>query len=84
MDSIMTLTHADIMQQPPSQALTLSTRPKTVLDHHQITTLGELLRYTPTRLLQLQGCGAVCVLEIRQALQSQYGLDLKPEPPDEG
>lgn len=78
-----TPTTPDMLTLNPWRDLTLSTRAKTMLEHHQLTTIRELIRYKPSRLEKLQGCGKVTVLEIRTAL-SKYGLDLKPEPPDEG
>ena len=77
------LTKPDLMALIPWQELALSTRATHVLEYHQINTIAELIRYTPTRLCKLRSCGAVSVLEIRQELQ-KLGLDLKPEPADEG
>ena len=78
----MTSTQLELMQLVPWKELALSTRTRHVLEHHQINTVGELIRYTPTRLRKLHTCGPVCVLEIRHELK-RLGLDLKPEPQED-
>jgi len=63
----------------PVVSLEPSVRLHNILKDANIRTIGELVKWSPSRLKQLRQCGPNTVREIKRKLKD-IGLSLKPEP----
>ncbi len=68
----------ELLSRCPWRELPLSVRAANLLEHHGINTLASLLRYTPSRLRALPGCGRTSCEDIQRGLQT-FGLSLRRE-----
>jgi len=61
----------------PIEELQLSVRPYNCLKKAQINTIGDLLKYSPEKLLELKNFGRKSAHEVFTTLKNKLGIILK-------